>query len=72
MDALYADGYSVRRLLQSLVPWLLANATDTQMYALVEMVSRLECQALERDNNRTLLWELVVGVWKGVGRQGNE
>ena len=71
VDALYADGYSVRRLLQSLVPWLLANATDTQMYALVEMVSRLECQALERDNNRTLLWELVVGVWKGVG-QGNE
>lgn len=26
VDALYADGYSVRRLLQSCVPWLLANA----------------------------------------------
>lgn len=67
VDALYADGYSVRRLLQSLVSWLLTNAGDSQMYELVEMVSRLERQALVREDNRTLLWELVSGVRRAVG-----
>ena len=62
VDALFADGYSVRRLLQSLVPWLLKNAHDCQAHRLGPMVSRLERQALDFEDNRTLMWELVEGV----------
>lgn len=68
VDALAADGYSVRRLLQALVPWLLDHATDAQMYALTTMVSRLEKQALVFTDNRPLLWELVFGLSRVMGQ----
>lgn len=59
VDALYADGYSVKRLLSALVPWLMCNGTVENAYTLGPMMSRLECQALEFEDNRTLLWEIV-------------
>ena len=66
VDVLHADGYSVRRLLHALVPWLLEPADD-KACALAPMLSRMERQALAMVDNRTLLHELVVGV-NGVKR----
>ena len=62
VDVLHADGYSVRRLLHALVPWLLEHAHDDKACALAPMMSRMERQAQAIIDNRTLLHELVVGV----------
>ena len=59
---LHNQGYSIYALLQSLVKWLLENATDEHIYRMSSLVSRMEKQLLVCSDNRMLLHELVIHV----------
>jgi len=59
----YESGYSLRAMLMSLVKWSLENCTDTQIYILAPMMSRIEKQMCICNNPVLLLLEIIVTVW---------
>ena len=57
---LHYAGYSMQLLLQSLVRWLLENASDDHIHRMGQVVSRMEKQVRVCSDNRMLLHELVI------------
>lgn len=61
---LYNEGHTVRAILVSLVSWSLRECTDTQLYELSSMVSRIEVQMGVCEKPLLLLLEIITNVWR--------